>query len=123
MMKHEIAIKRAYDPPAKGDGLRVLVDRLWPRGVSKENLHVKMWAKDIAPSAALRKWFGHDPERWSEFRERYEKELATSETRDAIREILAAAKDTPTITLVYGAKDAEHNQAVVLRRVFQRLDR
>lgn len=122
-MKHEIVIKRAYDPPARSDGLRVLVDRVWPRGVSKEHLHVKMWAKDIAPSTALRTWFGHDPERWSEFRKRNEKELASRETRDAIRGILAAAEDSPTITLVYGAKDTEHNQAVVLRGIFRRLDR
>jgi uncharacterized protein YeaO (DUF488 family) len=120
-MKHEIEIKRAYEPAGKADGFRVLVDRLWPRGISKENLHAQIWAKEIAPSTELRKWFGHDPERWPEFRERYKRELASTEAQHAIRDIIQAAKNTKTITLLYGAKDTEHNEAVVLCDIFQRL--
>ena len=122
-MKHEIQVKRAYDPASRGDGFRVLVDRVWPRGVSKAELHYNEWAKDIAPSTKLRQWFGHDPERWPEFRERYKKELANDDARGAIREIIKAAKNAKTITLIYGAKDTEHNQAIVLRDLFQRLDK
>lgn len=122
-MKHEIQVKRAYEPASRGDGFRVLVDRVWPRGVSKDELHVREWAKDIAPSTQLRQWFGHDPSRWSEFRDRYKKELANDAARDAIRDIIKDAKDTKTITLIYGAKDTEHNQAIVLRDMFERLDK
>ena len=122
-MKHEIQVKRAYEPASRGDGFRVLVDRVWPRGVSKDELHLREWAKDIAPSTQLRQWFGHDPSRWSEFRDRYKKELANDAARDAIRDIIKAAKDTKTITLIYGAKDTEHNQAIVLRDMFERLDK
>ncbi|HWL48063.1 MAG TPA: DUF488 domain-containing protein [Sphingomonadaceae bacterium] len=106
-----IAIKRVYDPPAAGDGQRILVDRLWPRGLSKEKAKVSLWLKEIAPSAGLRKWFGHDPARWSEFQTRYRAELdANAETAAQLREAL---KHGPA-TLVYGAHDTEHNQAVVL---------
>jgi len=121
-MKHEIQIKRAYESATRADGFRVLVDRLWPRGISKADLHAKIWAKEIAPSTELREWFGHDPERWTEFRKRYKEELAKPQAEDMIHGIIKAAGDTKTITLVYGAKDTEHNEAVVLRDTFQRLD-
>jgi uncharacterized protein YeaO (DUF488 family) len=120
-VKHEITIKRAYEDAKATDGFRVLVDRLWPRGVSKERLHVKLWAKDIAPSTKLRTWFAHDPDRWTEFRKRYEKELATPDAQIALHATIDAAKATKTITLIYAARDTEHNEAVVLRDVLQRL--
>lgn len=120
-MADEVRIKRAYDAPARGDGYRVLVDRVWPRGVSKEDLHLKLWAKELAPSTKLRQWFGHDPKRWNEFRERYEWELMDAKCEAQIRDIIDAAKGSPVITLVYSAKDEEHNQAVVLCTKFVRL--
>ncbi len=117
----EILLKRAYERPARGDGTRILVDRLWPRGVKKADLRLDAWVKELAPSTALRQWFGHDPERWLEFRRRYRKELGTVEVRRLIKEIIAAAKPASPITLVYGARDTEHNEAVVLREKFRRL--
>ncbi len=116
-----IRLKRAYDAPEKGDGLRILVDRLWPRGVTKERLAADAWAKDLAPSNDLRKWFGHDPEKWAEFRKRYRAELTQAHASQKIRELLDAAKRSKTITLLYGAKDGEHNEAVVLRSLFERI--
>ena len=116
----QILLKRAYEKPAKSDGFRVLVDRLWPRGVSKVKLCLDMWAKGVAPSTTLRQWFGHDPERWLEFGKRYKNELKESEARQTIVNILNSAKQTHTITLVYGAKDTEHNEAVVLRAILKR---
>ncbi len=113
-----IHIKRAYEPYARTDGYRVLVDRVWPRGVSKDALHCDLWAKELAPSAALRTWFGHDPKRWEGFRERYLSELRASDARDRIAQIVHDAEGR-TITLVFGAKDVEHNQAVVLERLFR----
>jgi uncharacterized protein YeaO (DUF488 family) len=106
-----IRLKRAYDPPAEEDGYRVLVDRIWPRGVTKERLRIHAWLKDIAPSAELRTWFGHDPARWAAFRQRYADEL--SQQADAVGHILRKVKEGP-VTLVYGAKDPEHNNAVAL---------
>ena len=104
-------IKRAYEPPEPGDGQRVLVDRLWPRGVSKASAVLTAWMKDIAPSTELRKWFGHEPERWEEFRLRYRAELAANEAALApLRAMVAEGM----VTLVYGAHDAAHNDAVVL---------
>lgn len=120
-MKPEIQLKRAYDKPARGDGFRVLVDRLWPRGIKKTDLQLDIWAKGLAPSDKLRKWFGHDPSRWPEFRKRYRNELTQSHAAKSIGEVLDAAKRTKTITLVYGARDTEHNEAVVLRRLFERI--
>jgi uncharacterized protein YeaO (DUF488 family) len=120
-MKQEIRVKRAYDKPARGDGLRVLVDRLWPRSVKKTDLQLDTWAKALAPSNNLRKWFGHDPNRWPEFRKRYRAELTESHAAKNIGDVLDAAKRTKTITLVYGAKDTEHNEAIVLRGVFERI--
>jgi uncharacterized protein YeaO (DUF488 family) len=111
-----IQVKRAYESPAPGDGFRVLVDRLWPRGVSKEKLELDEWCQEIAPSDALRKWFGHDPEKWDEFKERYFAEL--DEQRDQVLGLLQHADPGP-LTLVYGAKDEEHNNAVALREYLE----
>ena len=109
-----LRLKRAYEPAAPDDGVRILIDRLWPRGVSKEKAALDEWEKDIAPSTELRQWFGHDPDRWPEFQRRYRAELQQhSEALDRIR---ALAKKQ-TVTLVYSAHDEEHNDAVVLRNV------
>ncbi len=106
--------KRVYDPPDPGDGHRVLVDRLWPRGLSKDAAAVDLWLKDIAPSPELRRWFNHDPERWSEFQDRYGEELKSPERVAAFQE-LAEAGDRPSgVTLLFGAKDERHNHAVML---------
>lgn len=115
-----ILIQRAYEDPNPHDGYRVLVDRVWPRGRSKETLALDRWARDLAPTDQLRKWFGHDPQRWEIFQQRYRSELDAEPQRERMREILADAGKR-TITLVYGAKDEEHNQAVVLRDVLVHL--
>jgi uncharacterized protein YeaO (DUF488 family) len=107
-----IRIKRVYDAAARGDGKRLLVERLWPRGMSKERLEMDAWFKDVAPSTALRRWFGHKPERWDEFRRRYERELDSCP--DAWLPILEASRKR-AVTLLYSARDVEHNGAVVLR--------
>jgi uncharacterized protein YeaO (DUF488 family) len=109
-----LAIKRVYDEPEPGDGTRVLVDRLWPRGLSKERAHVDLWLKEIAPSSELRTWFGHEPEKFAEFRRRYEAEL-TSETGQAALAKLRDLAKQRQVTLVFAAQDAEHANAVVLR--------
>jgi uncharacterized protein YeaO (DUF488 family) len=114
-MAHKLKLKRAYEPAEPGDGRRVLVDRIWPRGVSKAEAHIDLWLKDVAPSTALRKWFGHEPERWTEFRERYRKELKDNPAVGELRQVMAKG----LVTLVYGAKDTEHNQAVVLAGYLQ----
>jgi uncharacterized protein YeaO (DUF488 family) len=106
-----VAIKRVYEPRAADDGARILVDRLWPRGLSKDKAHVDEWLKDVAPTAALRKWFGHDPKRWDAFRRRYLDELAGNPATARLRELA----DKGHVTLLYGAHDTEHNQAVVLQ--------
>jgi len=105
-----VRIKRVYDVPSKEDGERILVDRLWPRGLSKEKAHLDEWMKDIAPSPALRQWFGHRPERWEEFLARYRQELKGDPLLDDLRRRAAAG----TVTLLYGARDEKRNQAVVL---------
>ena len=110
----EVRIKRAYEPPARGDGTRILVDRLWPRGVKKAEAGITEWMKDIAPSNELRKWFGHDPERWEEFRRRYKAELA--QKHELLAHLRELAREGP-LTLVYSAHDEAHNQAVVLREM------
>lgn len=111
-MAMKIRIKRVYEQPDKQDGRRILVDRLWPRGLTKEKARVDLWLKDIAPSTELRKWFGHDPNRWEEFKERYLAELKNNhEQIQRLKEEL----DKGVVTLVYGAKDEEHNAAVVLQ--------
>jgi uncharacterized protein YeaO (DUF488 family) len=107
-----IRLKRAYEPPASKDGYRVLVDRVWPRGISKERLQIDVWLKDLAPSTGLRKWFGHDPRRWEGFRRRYADELR--QQTDALAHLVEKAKQG-SVTLVYGAKDPEHNNAVALK--------
>ena len=108
-----IHLKRVYEEPSKNDGLRALVERLWPRGLTKERAAVDLWLKDVAPSPELRKWFGHDPARWKQFQERYRQELR--EKKDAVRLLKQKAKEG-TVTLVYAARDEEHNGAVVLKR-------
>ncbi len=108
----DICIKRIYEPPSEVDGKRILVDRLWPRGVSKSSAKVDLWLRDIAPSSELRKWFGHEVSKWNEFRKRYRNELA--EKKDIIEKMLAEIGDRK-ITLLYAAKDEKHNNAQVLR--------
>lgn len=107
-----LAIKRVYDPPSASDGRRFLVERLWPRGMKKEALPLDGWWRDVAPSTALRQWFGHDPARWEEFQRRYRTELAAHP--DAWRPILAAAEVGP-VTLLFSSRDREHNSVVALR--------
>ena len=114
-----ILLKRAYDPAGARDGYRVLVERLWPRGVRKTDLHLDAWLKDIAPSAELRRWFGHDPARWSEFAARYRRELCKHPAAEALAELVRRAA-IRTVTLVYGARDETHNGAVVLRGEVER---
>jgi uncharacterized protein YeaO (DUF488 family) len=114
-----VFLKRIYDPPATADGKRVLVDRVWPRGVTKDEAKLDLWLKDVAPSTALRKWFGHDPARWPAFRERYRLELADNPALDTLK-TLARAKGR--LTLLYAARDTQHNQAVVLRELLAAAD-
>lgn len=108
----KIQIKRAYEPPSPHDGVRVLVDRLWPRGLKKSDAGISQWMKDVAPSNALRQWFGHDPARWEEFRQRYAAELESKS--GLLGELRECARRGP-LTLIYSARDEAHNQAVVLR--------
>jgi uncharacterized protein YeaO (DUF488 family) len=108
----EVAVKRAYDSPSPGDGFRVLVDRIWPRGVKREEAKIDLWLKDVAPSTELRKWFGHDPAKWRGFEDRYRAELAGKSSFD---ELLAVARQHKRVTLVFAARDTEHNNAVVLQ--------
>lgn len=111
-----IRIKRIYEEPAASDGLRVLVDGIWPRGVSKEKAAIDLWAKEIAPSAGLRQWYGHDPRRWPEFRRRYRAELAgRAEQLRALRDLSRRRR----LTLLFSARDADHNQAVVVKEVLE----
>lgn len=112
-----LQLKRVYEPAARGDGVRVLVDRLWPRGLSKEKAAVDHWMKEVAPSTGLRKWFGHDPDRWSEFKRRYKAELR--EHKDLLADLRKLNRQH-TVTLVFGAHDEEHNDAVVLHEVLSR---
>jgi uncharacterized protein YeaO (DUF488 family) len=107
----DVRLKRAYEPAEASDGYRVLVDRLWPRGVSREDARLDDWARELAPSTELRRWFGHDPGRFDEFRHRYREELA--QHADELEELRARARSGP-LTLVFGARDTEHNDAVVL---------
>lgn len=116
MSAMQLHLKRVYEPPAASDGLRVLVDRLWPRGVKKEDAAVDLWLKDIAPSPDLRKWFGHEPEKWPEFRRRYRAELREKGSEIATLRDFGGGK---RVTLLFGAKDEAHNQAVVLKEFLQ----
>jgi uncharacterized protein YeaO (DUF488 family) len=108
--------KRVYDDPAKGDGFRILVDRLWPRGLSKDRARIDLWLKEAAPSNALRQWFGHDRTRWAEFKRRYFKELA--DKKEVIEPIVTKASQG-SVTLLYGAKDEECNNAVALQEFIE----
>lgn len=116
----KVGIRRVYDPPGTSEGFRVLVDRLWPRGIRKEDLAYDLWEKGIAPTPELRKWFGHDPERWDAFRERYQRELEQPQVRERLEDIVRAA-DKRRITLLYGARDAHHNHALILAEALERL--
>ena len=109
-----IKLKRVYEAPSKADGTRILVDRLWPQGLSKEKAHVDLWLKEVAPSTELRRWFAHDPAKWAEFQTRYHAEL--KQNSDQIALLKQALAKGPA-TLLYGAKDKEHNEAVVLQKL------
>lgn len=116
-MTSGLTVKRIYEPAATGDGMRVLVDRVWPRGISKQKAALTLWLKEVAPSTGLRRWFGHDPARWAEFSRRYHAEL------DANPEPVAQLKDllrSDHVTLLYGAKDTQHNQALALAEYLRR---
>src|SRR5271168_1884195 len=117
MARTELQIKRVYAEPSQEDGKRILVDRLWPRGLTKEKAHVDLWLKEVAPSNDLRKWFAHDPAKWTEFRARYKAELKHNPTQYAL---LKQAVARSPVTLLYGAKDTEHNEAVVLHELLSR---
>jgi uncharacterized protein YeaO (DUF488 family) len=113
----DVRIKRAYEPPTASDGYRVLIDRIWPRGVTREKARLDEWARELAPSGELRRWFAHEPARFEEFRRRYTDELGTQQGK--LRELRRHARQG-ALTLVYGARDTEHNDAVVLAEVLQR---
>jgi uncharacterized protein YeaO (DUF488 family) len=113
----DVRVKRAYEPSSSTDGYRVLIDRLWPRGISREKADLDAWEKELAPSAELREWFGHEPDRFEEFRRRYVAELRAERPR--IAELRRRARDG-TVTLVHAARDTEHNDAVVLAEVLRR---
>ena len=113
-MAYEIKMKRIYDAPEATDGRRILVDRLWPRGISKEKAKIDLWLKSVAPSNELRKWFGHDPERFAEFDRRYRAELTESGALDELRAVL---REHPDATLLFAAHDEAHNNAAVLKEL------
>ncbi len=110
-----LSLKRVYERPSPEDGTRILVDRLWPRGLRKNQAHVDLWLKEAAPSTPLRRWFGHDPTRWAEFRRRYRRELE-AEHQELLSELRRRAR-REHVTLLFGARDAEHNNAVALREL------
>ena len=112
-----IKLKRVYEKPERTDGLRILVDRLWPRGLTKQKAALDLWLKEIAPSTELRKWFGHDPEKWAEFRRRYGAELKSHP--DELKTLKSRAREG-TVTLLYGARDQEHNEAAVLHELLKK---
>ncbi len=114
-----ITAKRVYEPAAPDDGERFLVERLWPRGVAREEAHLDGWLKGLAPSAELRNWFGHDPKRWDEFRRRYEAELESAAAEASLDELTNKARTGP-VTLIYAARDTEHNGALVLKQLIER---
>ena len=114
-----IKLKRAYEKPAPTDGKRILVDRLWPRGLRKEDAHIDEWLKDIAPSDSLRKWYGHKEERWDEFRKRYREELNEEQKVKALQKLRREGQHR-TLTLLFGAKDTKHNNAAVLSELFKK---
>ncbi len=112
-----IQAKRIYEPPERNDGFRVLVDRLWPRGISKEKARIDLWLRDVAPSDALRKWFAHNPKKWAGFQKKYRAELKARPTE--VQRIKQLEKENSLVTLLYSAHDDEHNQAVALRRFLE----
>ena len=114
-----IKIKRVYDSPAMEDGFRILVDRLWPRGISKEKANVDLWLREIAPSDDLRKWFSHDPKKWGDFKIKYENELR--DKQELLREIRKAEKEKGIVTLLYSARDEEHNNAIALSVILKKV--
>ena len=116
-----IQLKRAYEKASKDDGFRILVDRLWPRGVSKVAAHFGAWLKDVTPSPELRTWFGHDPEKWAEFRRRYTAELKQDSA--AVAELCDLVAEKKNVTFVYGAKDSAHTHAIVLKDFIERISR
>lgn len=109
-----IKIKRIYEPFSKADKYRVLVDRLWPRGIKKEDAHIDIWLKEVAPSAELRKWFNHEPEKWKQFSKKYKAELKSSAALDELKQL---AQEHKSLTLLYAAKDEQHNNAVILQNI------
>ena len=111
-----IKLKRVYQEPSPADGLRILVDRLWPRGLTKERAAVDLWLKELAPSTELRKWFGHDPAKWREFQTRYREEVHDN---DEVLQVLKEKAKKNTVTLVYGARDEHHNEALVLKQILE----
>lgn len=113
---YPVKLKRVYDAPAEEDGLRVLVERLWPRGLTKEKAQVHLWLKDIAPTASLRKWFGHDKDKWPEFQRRYRAEL--QQNSQAVAQLRKLCREQP-VTLVFAARDSDHNSAVVLKHFLE----
>ncbi len=113
-----VSIKRAYDKPSNEDGIRVLVDGLWPRGVTRADLKIEKWEKAIAPSKALRTWYGHDPEKWPEFRNRYREELGQLPRKEALEQLICLAGQAK-LTLIFGARDAEHSNAAVIAEVIR----
>jgi uncharacterized protein YeaO (DUF488 family) len=116
----KVAIKRAYDPPARGDGVRILVDRLWPRGLRKEAAHFDQWRKDLSPSTELRQYYSHRPERFAEFTKRYRAELRTQEAAAAVSELVDINRRRP-VTLLTASRDLEHSEAAVLAAHVQRI--
>jgi uncharacterized protein YeaO (DUF488 family) len=114
-----ITIKRVYEAPTRSDGTRILVDRLWPRGIKKEDAHVEQWIRELGPSDELRRFFGHDPARWEQFHQRYLAELKRPQTKALLAELANIARNGP-LTLVYSARDPDHNQALVLKEVLQK---
>lgn len=120
-METQIRLRRVYDDPAPDDGTRVLVDRLWPRGLAKDAAHVDVWEKDVAPSGELRTWYGHDPQKFAEFQHRYTEELATPERTAALARLRALARQGP-VTLLTATRDIEHSQAAVLAQLLRRTD-
>lgn len=108
-----IKLKRVYEKPEKSDGFRILVDRLWPRGLSKEKAALDLWLKDVAPSTELRKWFGHDPKKWADFQKKYKMEISAN--KEAFGELKKIIKERKNVTLLYGAKDENHHEAIVIK--------
>jgi uncharacterized protein YeaO (DUF488 family) len=114
-----VAVKRVYDAPSTSDGVRVLVDRLWPRGMTKKDAAIKFWLRDLAPSKELREWFHANPEAWRFFRKRYLKELVSAEAGAALEKLYAAAASGKTLTLLYASRNEDHNNAVVLKELLE----